>query len=306
MTFLRSFFVAGTAAAVLLVAPVAYAQGLPDTGAVGDAVEGATGGATDAAGAAASGATDTVTNTTGDVTDAVGDATGGTPDAGGTVGDAVDQATGGGGTDVGGTVGNAVGDATGGGGGGNGGDGGPVDDVTNTITNAANSLTGGGSGSNPGGHTHLDDALDDVLAGNVSDIPPDVVADLVDEAAILGLAPAAAEGWIDGKKVGSTAYENPAVLLSSLSELLEGVAGDLVGASTVTSSDVQFSSGSSSGSFIDSAGRAAIEAAKTLAFPLALAALVVGFLMVQGRIGRKDPKLALAPVDTIEETLSFE
>ncbi len=41
---------------------------------------------------------------------------------------------------------------------------------------------------------------------------------------------------------------------------------------------------------------AAIGAAKRLAFPLALALIVIGFVMVQNRIDRKDPKLALAPI----------
>lgn len=37
------------------------------------------------------------------------------------------------------------------------------------------------------------------------------------------------------------------------------------------------------------------EAARQAGFPLALAALVVAFLMIQDRVDRKDPKLALAP-----------
>lgn len=41
---------------------------------------------------------------------------------------------------------------------------------------------------------------------------------------------------------------------------------------------------------------AAIGVAKGLAFPLALALIVIAFVMVQNRIDRKDPKLALAPI----------
>ena len=48
----------------------------------------------------------------------------------------------------------------------------------------------------------------------------------------------------------------------------------------------------------------AIEAAKALAFPLALAVIVLLFVAVQNRIDRKDPKLALAPV--APDLLRFE
>ena len=43
-------------------------------------------------------------------------------------------------------------------------------------------------------------------------------------------------------------------------------------------------------------GGAAAEAAKQVAFPLALALVVVAFLMVQNRLDRRDPKLASAPI----------
>ncbi len=58
-------------------------------------------------------------------------------------------------------------------------------------------------------------------------------------------------------------------------------------------------------SLAEQIGRAAVEAAKKLAFPLALVAAVAAFLMIQGRLDRKDPKLAGAPVDADEEKLSF-
>ena len=47
------------------------------------------------------------------------------------------------------------------------------------------------------------------------------------------------------------------------------------------------------------------EAAKQLAFPLALTLIVAGFLALQGRLDRRDPKLALAPVDSEQDFLSF-
>ncbi|MGH2579261.1 MAG: hypothetical protein ACRDGP_00225 [Actinomycetota bacterium] len=48
----------------------------------------------------------------------------------------------------------------------------------------------------------------------------------------------------------------------------------------------------------------AIQAAEALAFPLALALIVLLFVAVQNRIDRKDPKLALAPV--APDLLRFE
>ena len=47
------------------------------------------------------------------------------------------------------------------------------------------------------------------------------------------------------------------------------------------------------------------EIARRLAFPLALALVVLAFLGVQGQLDRKDPKLALAPVDSLQEYMSF-
>ena len=43
-------------------------------------------------------------------------------------------------------------------------------------------------------------------------------------------------------------------------------------------------------------GEAAAQAAKQVAFPLALVIVVVAFLMVQNRLDRRDPKLAEAPI----------
>lgn len=49
-----------------------------------------------------------------------------------------------------------------------------------------------------------------------------------------------------------------------------------------------------------------VEALRRFAFPLTLAVLVIAFLAVQGRLDRKDPKLALAPVTSGQELLSFQ
>jgi hypothetical protein len=69
-----------------------------------------------------------------------------------------------------------------------------------------------------------------------------------------------------------------------------------------TATDV---SATSEQSVISQISDVAVEAAKNAAFPLLLVALVFGFLMVQNRIDSRDPKLALAPVDSDYDLLSF-
>ena len=49
-------------------------------------------------------------------------------------------------------------------------------------------------------------------------------------------------------------------------------------------------------SLLGQLGGAAAEAVKQVAFPLALALIVVAFLLVQNRLDRRDPKLASAPI----------
>jgi hypothetical protein len=54
----------------------------------------------------------------------------------------------------------------------------------------------------------------------------------------------------------------------------------------------------------DRLGEQAVHLAKGLAFPALLGVIVALFVMVQNRIDRKDPKLALAPI--APEVLRFE
>jgi len=52
-------------------------------------------------------------------------------------------------------------------------------------------------------------------------------------------------------------------------------------------------------------GGNAVQAARTLSFPLGIAGLVVVFLAVQSRIDSGDPRLALAPLDAEDDALGF-
>ena len=270
---------------VLLLAPAALAQELPGTGAVGDA----TGGVTDTIGDATGGVTDTI----GDTTGTVGDTTGGTID---NTTDTIDNTTG---TDTGGTIDNTtdtIDNTTG-------------TDTGGTIDKTVDSSTGGGGSTSGGGAT-----LDDLLGGGtgdgtptLEDISPGVIDEILDKGAALGLSPAAAEGWVEGKKVmDPVAIGRTAAALVSIGNLVEDFASGIVESDAFGSGTDMTLSSSNRESFFADAGRAAVTAAKALAFPVALALLVVGFLAVQGRIGRKDPKLVLAPVSATEDTLTFE
>jgi hypothetical protein len=58
-------------------------------------------------------------------------------------------------------------------------------------------------------------------------------------------------------------------------------------------------------SLSDRLAQAALEAAKAFTFPAILIGLVLGFMAMQSRIDHKDPKLAIAPVSSDQEYLSF-
>lgn len=55
----------------------------------------------------------------------------------------------------------------------------------------------------------------------------------------------------------------------------------------------------------DRLGDAIVESAEGFAFPLGLLAAVAIYLLVQGRIDRKDPKLSVEPVDSSQDVLRF-
>jgi len=225
--------------------------------------------------------TDIVTDTTGTIDTTTGTVTDTVDTTTGTVTDTVDTTTG------------TIDDSTGG----------AVSDTTKTVTDA----TGGtGSGSTTG-------TIEDLLDGGsgstptLNDLTSNVINDIVDQGAAKGLSPAAAEGWIEGKKMADLANaDRAAAALVSLSLLIEDLASIIAEAGSGSSTGAEIQLSSDSYSPFAEAGRVAVAAAKALAFPLALALLVVAFLTVQGRIGRKDPKLVLAPVDGAQDSLTFE
>jgi len=51
---------------------------------------------------------------------------------------------------------------------------------------------------------------------------------------------------------------------------------------------------------------AAVAVATEFSFPIALAGAVLGFLLIQGYVDRRDPKLRMAPRTTLETILQFK
>ncbi len=83
------------------------------------------------------------------------------------------------------------------------------------------------------------------------------------------------------------------------------------GDTSLTSSDTTANEASeappiaNAGTAIEQLGEGLADAAQRFAFPLAVAALVGAFLLVQARIDRQDPKLAVAPIDSRDDVVSF-
>lgn len=113
----------------------------------------------------------------------------------------------------------------------------------------------------------------------------------------------------DGKAGDGTAEGVPSVqvfhdtLAGALQADAERSSAELVALSSSFVGDD--ASETAAGSVIQQIGRVAAEAAQQVAFPLLLTLMVMGFLMLQNKIDRRDPKLAMAPIDTEQDLLSF-
>jgi hypothetical protein len=56
---------------------------------------------------------------------------------------------------------------------------------------------------------------------------------------------------------------------------------------------------------LDRIAEGVTDAARRFAFPMTVAGLAALFLLVQGRLDRRDPKLATAPIDSRDDVVSF-
>lgn len=232
----------------------------------------------------------------GGVTDSVGDATGSVVDnVGGAVGDTVGETTGGvvdtveGDGETSGSSTDPIGAVT--------------DKVKDTVDKTANTV--------------------EETSGEVKDVADSTQETLNQTTAELGGNATGTVGKVAGQLVGSGGTKDnrtggsrspggsttlsPEVLGLNYEDALRAKssgsarsATNLLISDPATSGDV-----AGSESIISQIGRVAAEVAQQVAFPLMLAMLVGGFLIVQNRIDRKDPKLAVAPVDSEHDLLNF-
>ena len=287
----------------LVWSPAAYAQssvGLPDpsdaVGSVSDTV---------------SNTVDSTVGSVGSIGDEVDEATGGATGVGGVVdtvtdvvsdaGDTVDETVGGGGEVVDETT-DTISDTTGGAT-----DpvtdvvDGVVDDVTDAVDGAVEGVAGGAPGPSTEDRGTAGTSqravggvgLEPSLPGSEPGTGPDANRDGAGRAASREFA-GAARTRLSGPATASQ------VALDAFARTVSPVGGALVEAAT---SDP---AGAATKSPLHGVWEQAGELARRIAFPLALAFIVAGFLALQNRLDRHDPKLALAPVDQDQEVLHFD
>jgi hypothetical protein len=208
------------------------------------------------------------------------------------------------GSDPVGDVVDTVNNGSGGGGSG----GGVVDKVTDTVNGTVHNADQASGGSVGGAKETIDKAAGGVTEGSPAENP------------LGGFGHGGHKGSLDGPNAGSGSAHNGSASSAAgsngtlgshtfKSTQLHGLDPKnrthpladrtLVASATTTSA-------SEHTPILTQLAQAAIEAAGRVAFPLALGLMVVAFLMVQGRIDRKDAKLVLAPIDAEQELLSFQ
>lgn len=232
-----------------------------------------------------------------------------------------------------GTVTDTVGGVTGGGGGGST-SGGTLTDTVDSVTDPV----GGGTSDTSDTSDPLEgvkktvgetvDTTNETVKETTSD-PTQTVTDTVGGVAnevnektggtldpvtntVTGLAPK------DGKtKAGTTQSgpagnrtartREPAVLGTSFADALRADSKIIASGTSPALRDVQLASSvtAAADSLAEQIGAIARAAADQMAFPALLIVIVIGFLMVQNHIDRRDPKLAMAPVDSEHDLLSF-
>jgi len=94
--------------------------------------------------------------------------------------------------------------------------------------------------------------------------------------------------------------------LSDLDDLAETVTDPKPGSAPAEDAGHAFGLRVPLGSSIGNLARTAGKAVQEFAFPLTLAIAVLLFLLFQGELDRRDPKLAYAPVDSAKDMVSFE
>jgi hypothetical protein len=194
-----------------------------------------------------------------------------------------------------------------------------IEETTGTVEETVDKTTGdggsGGGGNGGGGIDELDPTDDDFLGEDfLTDDIPDVVGEIVEPEEKKKKKNKEKESTggrkdpVRPQNTGSATYFPANGKIGGLTDREAAAAGHYVARAQ---DKRQLSEAETAGAFttglpsLEELAEALAETAKQLAFPLGLALAVVAYLMIQGRIDAKDPKLALAAVDAEEEYLAF-
>lgn len=175
-----------------------------------------------------------------------------------------------------------------------------VEDTAATVTDQVNETVEPVTDAVKGVLGQVPDPPDPGLIDRSTGILPDVLGSTVTQPSGPGATKSGGNGTTNGTGGG-----NPRTAGGGGTGLSTLGRGPVIGpVAAPISSTPAVSQSIPRGGLFDRIGPGAIQVAKALAFPLALAVIVLLFVAVQNRIDRKDPKLALAPV--APDLLRFE
>lgn len=175
-----------------------------------------------------------------------------------------------------------------------------VEETVTTVTDTLDDATGGGT-------KPVSDVTKETVkqVGQYGDSVTDRAAGTIDTVGGLkGQGDRSGQRDRDARAGGSQTRGDATSVLGNRAEQ-GSVSGSVRERATLTSDGTSTVATSTDESIVQQIGRIAAEAAKQMAFPLALTLLVGAFLTMQNRMDRKDPKLALAPVDSEHDLLTF-
>ncbi|HWL66431.1 MAG TPA: hypothetical protein VNP73_10695 [Actinomycetota bacterium] len=173
---------------------------------------------------------------------------------------------------------------------------GPVQEAVDTVTGTVDDATGGRT-------KPVTDVLRDTTGGALKTVDK-TVEDIVDGVmASQGpqFAPGSTRGSVRGQRV--TANDRVKAGRSFGDTGTDDIADPATGTSAdpIENTSVVTPRSPEAGGTLGQIERIV----RALAFPMILLVLIAGFLVIQGRLDRNDPKLTLAPLDVDEEYLSF-
>lgn len=180
---------------------------------------------------------------------------------------------------------------------------GPLDGVTDTVGQVVDHTTQTAHDT----VTEVDNTVGNVGGGTVGETV-DTVTGAVERTAGLSGHSGARSNDRDGRQkdartASSSGGSTSAEVLGR--EFTSAMQADAQRIKDMQMTSAQVSATDSNESVISQIGKIVAEAAQQAVFPVLLVLMVLVFLTVQNRIDSRDPKLALAPVDSEHDLLSF-